>query len=316
MEGFLNDVLNGLKGTPKQLNSKYFYDEQGDELFQQIMNCPEYYLARCELEILSGQKNAIIDAILDRFYTFDIVELGAGDCSKSIHLLAAAQQHQVGFTYYPIDISSNVISLLNERVSLRLPGTRIVGLNGDYFDMLDKLKTMSSRPKLVLFLGSSIGNIPLKDTISFFRELHSHLLPGDLLLTGFDLKKDPATILAAYNDKGGITRRFNLNLLQRINNTFGADFNVNGFEHRPVYHDDTGACESYLESLEKQAVRIGEEQILFSKGEQIHMEVSQKYTATQTDEIAVASGFKVLHHFFDSRHWFLDAIWQIPGRKT
>lgn len=222
------------------------------------------------------------------------------------------RQHDVRFTYYPIDISANVISLLDLRLSSSLPGIKIKGLNGDYFDMLDKLKTMSSRFKLVLFLGSSIGNIPLRDTTSFFRELHSHLLPGDILLTGFDLKKDPATILAAYNDKGGITRRFNLNLLERINRSFAADFNVNGFEHRPVYHDDTGACESYLESLDKQAVRIGNEKILFSKGEHIFMEVSQKYTVAQTDEIAVASGFKVLEHFYDSKRWFMDAVWQIP----
>jgi dimethylhistidine N-methyltransferase len=314
MSEFLQDVLTGLRAKRKHLDSKYFYDEVGDELFRQIMSCPEYYLSRCELEILSFQKDAIVDAILDRIPTFDIVELGAGDCSKSIHLLDALQKHNIQFTYYPIDISSNVIALLDGRVSARLPGLKLKGLNGDYFDMLDKLKTISARFKVVLFLGSSIGNIPLDETVAFFRQIHSHLLPGDLLLTGFDLKKDPGTILAAYNDREGLTRRFNLNLLERINKTFGADFKIERFAHRPVYHEDSGACESYLESLEEQTVHIGNETIHFNKGEQVYMEVSQKFTVQQTDEIGAASGFTVLNHFCDSKKWFLDALWQIPMR--
>jgi L-histidine N-alpha-methyltransferase len=173
------------------------------------------------------------------------------------------------------------------------------------------LKSTSARNKVVLFLGSSIGNIPVEEAAAFFTALKAHLLPGDLVLTGFDLRKDPALILAAYNDRGGITKRFNLNLLQRINTTFNADFDLAKFEHAPVYNEETGACKSFLKSLADQQVHIGDAGIVhFTEGEQIFMEISQKYTVQQTDDIAASAGFTVVQHFYDSRKWFLDALWQ------
>ncbi len=311
----MEDTLRGLKAEQKYLESKYFYDESGDELFREIMNCEDYYLTRCELEIFMQQREALVQAMYDRFHSFDVVELGAGDCSKSVYLLDALMGHNPRFTYFPIDISANTIAQVDTRVKARVPNIKIQGLNGDYFDMLDEMKRLSSRFKVVLFLGSSIGNIPLEHTVEFFKELHTHLLPGDLLLTGFDLVKDPQTILAAYNDRSGITRRFNLNLLDRINKSLGADFDTNNFEHSPVYCSDTQACKSYLESLADQTVQIAGESISFQKGERIYMEVSQKYTVEQTDEIATAAGFQPLQHFYDSKMWFLDALWQIPPRR-
>jgi len=163
----------------------------------------------------------------------------------------------------------------------------------------------------VLFLGSSIGNFPLEETEGFLRELRKHLMPGDLLITGFDLKKDPQIILNAYNDKGGITKAFNLNLLKRINNDLDADFDIDMFEHCPTYDETTGACKSYLKSRINQRVRIGEEGwIYFDKGELTYMEISQKYTVEQTDHFATSTGFEPIYHLMDSKGWFLDAVWK------
>lgn len=311
MNEFFDDVWRGLSASPKYLESKYFYDEVGDAIFQEIMALPEYYLTRSEMEIFAGQSSSLADIITGQFNDFDVIELGPGDCTKSVYLLRELVSRKADFTYYPIDISKNIIAHLDKTLSETIPGIRVEGLNGDYFDMLDELKDISARKKVVLFLGSSIGNIPLSETVNFFEALKSHLSPGDLILTGFDLKKDPQVVLAAYNDKAGVTKRFNLNLLSRINTTLDADFDISQFVHAPVYSEKTGACESYLVSCKQQRVRIGEVGwIHFEEGEQIYMEVSQKYTTEQVDEIALASGFITVHHFYDSKGWFLDTLWK------
>ncbi len=312
MDDFLEEIWQGLNATPKYLPSKYFYDKKGDALFAEIMDCPEYYLTRCELEIFVQQSERMARVISELLGTFDIIELGAGDCTKSKHLLKAVLDHGSEFTYYPIDISGNVIANLEERLPQMLPGLNVHGLNGEYFDMLGKLKTLSVRKKVVLFLGSNIGNIPLADTDAFLNKLHSYLMPGDLLITGFDLKKDPNVILAAYNDKEGITRQFNLNLLHRINDTCGADFDLEQFAHMPVYNECSGACESYLVSRKDQNVSIvGKSVLRFDEGERIFMEVSQKYTVLQTEEFAATNGYAPLNYFYDSNGWFLDALWMV-----
>ncbi len=311
MNEFFNDVWRGLNTSPKYLAAKYFYDATGDAIFNEIMDMPEYYLTNCELDIFTKHKSEIANTILSYFRDFDVVELGAGDATKSAHLLDVLLRHEIDFTYYPIDISQNIITQLNKKLPERLPGLKIHGLNGEYFEMLDELKDISTRNKVVLFLGANIGNVPLEDTPDFFTKLRSHLLPGDLVLTGFDLKKDPAIILNAYNDRTGITRRFNLNLLQRINDTLDADFDISQFEHNPTYDDESGACKSYLTSRKDQRVRVGEVGwIYFKEGEQIYMEVSQKYTTAQIDAFAEGAGFKTVRHFYDSKRWFIDALWQ------
>jgi len=311
MKEFFDDTWRGLNATPKYLASKYFYDATGDAIFKEIMELPEYYLTNCELDIFSRHRSELANTILSYYRDFDIVELGAGDATKSVYLLEALLKHQIDFTYYPIDISENIIAQLNNRLPGRLPGIKVHGLNGEYFEMLEQLKNIANRNKIVFFLGSNIGNIPLDDTIDFFTRLRTHLVPGDLVLTGFDLKKDPMIILDAYNDKTGVTKRFNLNLLQRINDTMDADFDLSQFEHYPVYNEGTGACKSYLVSSKNQRVLIGGAGwVYFKESERIYMEVSQKYTVAQTDAFAEASGFTVVRHFYDSKKWFLDALWQ------
>lgn len=303
-------ILAGLSASPKKLQSKYFYDAAGDKLFQEIMNSPEYYLTDCELEIFSDQTTQLVDALKENFTGFDLIELGAGDATKSTFLLQELLAQKVDFTYLPIDISSNVIEQLCNNLPQILPGLQMRGLNGDYFDMLKEARQLSARPKVVLFMGSNIGNMPVKEAFEFCKALRQQLSPGDLAIIGFDLKKNPKTILAAYNDAAGITKNFNLNLLTRINRELDGNFNINQFDHYPVYDPQTGACKSFLVSLVRQQVTIGTTNIQFEENELIDMEVSQKYALTETDEMANEAGFAPVRHFFDAKKWFVDVIWK------
>ncbi|MEO8884879.1 MAG: L-histidine N(alpha)-methyltransferase [Mucilaginibacter sp.] len=307
---FFDDVMTGLQATPKYMQSKYFYDAAGDKLFQDIMNCEEYYPTDCELEIFSEQTEALANAILAGGDGFDLIELGAGDATKSSYLLQHLLDKKVDFNYLPIDISEHVIDYLNSTLPVTLPGLKITGLNGDYFEMLKKAAADSTRRKVVLFLGSNVGNMPVENAEEFCAELRSHLQVNDMALIGIDLKKNPKTILAAYNDKEGITKKFNLNLLERINRELYANFDVSQFDHYPTYDPETGSCKSYLVSLKDQTVNIsGSEPVHFKMNEHIFMEISQKYTVEQTNEMAGAAGFKTDGHFYDKKRWFLDVIW-------
>jgi L-histidine N-alpha-methyltransferase len=311
MSKFLNEVLAGLKEEPKYLLSKYFYDEKGDKLFQKIMDCDEYYPTKCEQEIFTSQTHKLAKTLKNGFDTFDLIEMGAGDATKSSFLLAQLMDEKANFTYYPIDISKSMIAHLKDALPKKIPGLKVIGLNGEYLHMLEKAAQISSQRKVVLFLGSNIGNISLDDAAKFCIHLRSLLQNGDYLMIGFDLKKNPQTIRAAYNDVQGFTKAFNLNLLTRINRELAANFDVQSFEHYPSYDPSTGACKSYLISLKDQTVRIGETNFIdFKKDEYIFMEISQKYSVEQTNELAKKSGFTPIKHFFDSKKWFLDTVWE------
>ena len=308
-ETFFNDVVKGLRSTPKRLNSMYFYDAAGDKIFQELMDCPEYYPTNCELEIFQTKTAELAQSIIADGDAFDLIELGAGDATKSSHLLKYLQNQEVDFTYLPIDISGNVINYLTVKLPLTIPGLKMTGLQGQYFDMLKKAASLSNRRKVVLFMGSNIGNMPVDEAAEFCEVLRQHLNPGDMAVIGFDLKKSPKTILAAYNDSEGITKRFNLNLLHRINRELEGNFDVSQFDHYATYDPETGSCKSYLISLKDQLVNIGTETIQFVKDEYIYMEISQKFTVMQTDQMATTAGFKPIDRFFDDKKWFVDAIW-------
>ncbi|HVI49075.1 MAG TPA: L-histidine N(alpha)-methyltransferase [Chitinophaga sp.] len=307
---FSHDVIKGLSAPQKYLDSKYFYDAAGDVLFQQIMQCHEYYLTNCEMEILATQ-SAAIAAAFDKFAgEYDVVELGAGDATKSQHLLKQLLDNGKDYTYFPIDISSNVIRQLENNLPGILPGLQLKGLNGEYFEMLQQANDYTSKNKILLFMGSNIGNFTVTAARNFCQQLRSYMQPGDLLLAGFDLKKHPQVILSAYNDSAGITRAFNLNLLKRINRELHADFKLSAFEHFPVYDPATGACKSYLVSLENQVVHIDGKAFTFREHETLYMEISQKYTLEETEQLAAQSGFKPVACFMDSKKWFADCLWK------
>jgi L-histidine N-alpha-methyltransferase len=306
---FFKDVIEGFSAQPKYLQSKYFYDQAGDALFQDIMRSPEYYPSDCEMEIFAEQCGALAKAMGCDGKDFDLIELGAGDATKTNLLLKYLIQQGIGFTYKPIDISENIINYLHSTLPVILPGIQIEGLNGEYLDMLKKVGADSSKRKIVLFLGSSIGNMSIGDATDFCRGIRRTLSFGDMLLIGTDLRKNPHTILAAYNDKAGITKKFNLNLLTRINNELGADFDIRQFDHFPTYDPLTGVCKSYLLSLKIQVVRIGTNTISFQKNEVIDMEISQKYSLEDIRTLAYASRFMPVTDFYDKKKWFLDTLW-------
>ncbi|MDF2553959.1 MAG: dimethylhistidine N-methyltransferase [Chryseobacterium sp.] len=311
VDKFRSDIINGLKSNPKKLSSKYFYDKIGDRLFQEIMAMPEYYLTKCELDIFKNKTENLTRLIASENEPFDLIELGAGDAMKSTYLLKYLVEKGKDFTYMPIDISGNILSVLNEKLSSEIPDLEIVSLEGDYFEMLDKAASMSSRRKVVLFLGSNVGNMNKDEAESFCIKLNKNLNSGDVALIGFDLKKNPHIILNAYNDQTGITAAFNLNLLTRINHELNADFAVENFQHYQTYDPVSGACRSYLVSLKDQNITIENKVISFKENELIDMEVSQKFSESEISKLAEKSGFKVLGEIKDSKNWFVDSVWKV-----
>jgi dimethylhistidine N-methyltransferase len=308
MNQFLTDVLKGLRSEPKYLESKYFYDKKGDELFQKIMSSKEYYLTDAEMEIFSTQKENIAEEVLKNTTQLDVIEFGPGDATKSVHLLKELAERGALAHYFPIDISENIIGLLNKILPAQIPGIAIHGLAGEYFEMLSSVNKISANRKLVLFLGANIGNFKFNEMPLFLKKLRNSLSEGDMLLVGFDLKKNPKKILAAYNDSTGFTREFNLNLLKRINNELKGNFIISNFEHYPMYDPSTGACKSFLISTTKQTVAISGEEIEFEKDEPVFMEISQKYSVKEINEFARAAGFKNNADFFDSNRYFVDVV--------
>lgn len=310
--GFVEDVLHGLNTRPRHLSSKWFYDAAGDQLFQAIMAMPEYYLTDCEREIYQSAGPELLRAIGHQ--PFDLIELGAGDGSKTQYLIDHFLGAGAKFTYRPIDISKNAIQLLGKMVAIQWPNLPFAPLNDDYFAALDRLGSSGRElRRLVLFPGANIGNFTPEEAVGFLRHLRQFLRPGDLLLTGFDLKKNPETILAAYNDPTGHTAAFNLNLLRRINRELGGDFNLMQWRHWESYDPASGATRSYLVSRVAQKVSIGalNKTFSFDAWEAVSVEISQKYSKREIEKLAGNAGYTHLQHLSDKRKWFVDSLWRV-----
>lgn len=308
---FKNDVYKGLKNKPKSLSSKYFYDEKGDLLFQKIMASDDYYLTNADNEIFLQQTSELANALNTSNEPFDVIELGAGDATKSTYLLKEWQNSGANFYYFPIDISTTMISYLEKEMPKRIPNLKVHGFSGEYLEQVREANRHSKHRKVVLFLGSSIGNFELHEAHNFLRNLYDELNIGDTVLVGFDLKKNPHQILRAYNDAEGITRDFNLNLLTRINRELSANFDINAFEHFPIYNPLTGACRSFLISQKQQKVTFNDgTEIEFQPYEAIDMELSQKFSIDDIDTIAMRIGFEIQPYFFDSKRYYCNAIWK------
>ncbi len=302
------DVKAGLSKVPKQLSSKYFYDKKGDQLFQEIMKLEEYYLPACEAEILRTQTFSIADRIPDQ--QVDVLELGAGDGSKTVIFLENLIKSDKKIKYIPMDISSNILEINKENIHKTIPDLDIEPVTGDYFHTMQILKDQMNT-KLVLFLGSNIGNYRGEAAVRFLQMVHGFLHQGDYLLMGVDLKKNPKTILAAYNDKKGVTKNFNLNLLERINRELGADFNVTAFDHYPCYDPVAGIAFSYLVSLEAQKVTFEDgTEFGFKINELIHTEVSQKYSLEELSILGSKIGFSEVRHFTDEKGYFSTSLFK------
>lgn len=307
---FERDVDIGLSQPQKSLSSKYFYDKQGDELFMQIMAMPEYYLTRAELEIFTQQTEQIITALgVLKERPFELIELGAGDGTKTKELLSELVKQNFQFDYLPIDISSNVLEHLKITLKNELPSLSVIPQHGDYLQILSKLKE-SNTQKVILFLGSNIGNLSDHHAAEFIYELGANLHVGDKLLIGVDRVKSASIVLPAYDDKAGITREFNLNLLHRINNELGGDFDVDSFQHVAEYTEEEGVARSFLRSKIKQDVTISNigKSYQFRENETIHTEVSRKYTTEIIQEIIQGTDFTIIDVLTDSQNYFSDFI--------
>ena len=308
---FAADVLRGLSSSPKELSSKYFYDDEGSRLFQQIMKLPEYYLTDCELEIFSRQTDDIFRAFAGGNEAFDVIELGAGDGTKTAVLIEYFLKQNADIAYTPIDISQEALDALTEKFSRDFPALRTNAMTGDYFTILESLKNDSGRRKILMFLGSNIGNFNRKSAVEFFRSLRKVMSDNDLLFIGFDLQKDPDVIVAAYDDAAGVTAKFNLNLLTRINRELGGDFDIAKFTHYANYRPIEGSARSFLISRERQTVNITafDRPFEFDAWEAVFMEISQKYTPKMIVELATESGFTVTQTFSDSQKFYCDSLW-------
>ncbi|MEX0618663.1 MAG: L-histidine N(alpha)-methyltransferase [Pseudohongiellaceae bacterium] len=310
-EQFALDVLMGFSAETKHLPSKYFYDSQGSRLFEKITDLEEYYPTACELEIL-GKIGGRISSVLGDEH-FEIVELGAGDGRKTKVLLSQLLNEDKNISYIPVDICESAVSNLVGSLEATLPHLDTRGMVGDYMDSINHLDASSRNRKLVLFLGSNIGNFDCLASMRFLRTLWKRLKSNDLLLLGFDLKKDIQILQRAYNDTKGLTRQFNLNVLARINRELDGEFELDRFSHHGLYNPMNGAMESYLVSLQNQRVYIGgtRKTFQFDAYEAIHLEFSFKYLLSDIEFLAASTGFEIMANWQDSRGYFVDSLWQV-----
>jgi len=307
---FFSDVNSGLSQNPKYISSHYFYDKAGDEIFQQIMDMPEYYLTNAELEIFREQSEALIESFeINKNEEFELIELGAGDGQKTQHLIKKLLEKNYHFKFIPVDISHNSLSVITDRLGNFFPELKIDPKQGDYFQVLDEL-FLSKHPKVILFIGSNLGNMEDQVAQQFLEKIAQHLKSKEKLLLGLDLIKSQEIVLPAYNDAAGITRDFNLNLLKRINRELGADFDLENFEHAPEYTEEEGIAKSFLKSKIKQTVFIKDlnKSFDFQENELIHTEISRKYNDKILNEIIENSGLEISEKFLDQKKYFADYI--------
>ena len=310
MKEFAQSVDAGLSQSEKTLPSKYFYDKNGDALFVEIMKMPEYYLTRSEMEIFSTQTLDLITSFqADKNVYFELIELGAGDGSKTRKLLEALSEQGYQFDYMPVDISKNALDQLEQSLQHNLPHVSVIPKHGDYFDMLGSVKN-SHHPKIVLFLGSNIGNMTDAIASDFLYQLGANLSENDKLLLGADLIKSADIVLPAYNDENGITHSFNINLLHRMNAELGATFNPDGFAHVPEYDEIEGIAKSYLLSNCQQSVEIKAigKTYHFEAGERIHTEISRKYNDEIISSLLDKTDFSITAKFTDENDYFADYL--------
>ncbi len=298
---FTQDVIIGLSSIPKRLSPKYFYDANGSDLFEKICLTPEYYVTRTESAILKEHSDKISAANDNKKL---IVELGSGSSVKTRYILNSFIRQQGSVTYVPVDVSEILVesgnALLND-----FEGLNVKGIIGEYEESLHIISENFPQPKIIVFLGSSIGNFDLPHAEEFLKVISSCMNSGDSLLIGFDLVKDVNILNSAYNDSGGVTAEFNLNLLKRINLEFSADININNFEHHAFFNPTESRIEMHLVSKIDQSINLnGSGVINFKKGETIHTENSYKFTDEMIMEMIEKSGLRLTNKWNDGNNWF------------
>jgi L-histidine N-alpha-methyltransferase len=285
-----DDVRSGLTRGQKMLPPKYFYDEHGSKLFERICELPEYYQTRTERRILER----IAPEIVDRYRLPSLVEYGSGNSQKTRVILDAMRDAGVLQRYVPIDVSREILLASASALASEYPGLDVRGVIGDFNDGLPDIAT--ELPSLVIFLGSTIGNLRPHESVPFLRRTAETMAGDDLFLLGTDLVKDPALLNAAYNDSAGVTAEFNLNLLRVINRELDGTFDLGKFTHYAFYNPFETRIEMHLVSSERQRVRIGaiDMEIEFERGETILTEISRKFTRRSVEEMLAVSGLEMI----------------------
>ena len=311
-EDFATEVKNGLGRKKKRLNPKFFYDKRGSELFEQICVQPEYYLTLTEYKIIIDNINSLL-----KYYDYKdicIIELGSGSSKKTKILLNYFLKKQDGnLHYFPIDISQEMLYKSSLKLQSDLPKIINHPIASDYFDgiatvtkFIDSQNNIPNN-KLILFLGSSLGNFEPKEAITFLRSLREIIKKEeDSLLIGFDLQKKKNILEAAYNDVEGVTAKFNLNILERINKELNGEFDLKNFEHLAYYNQIKNRIEMHLISKVQQTVKINKlnQAFDFEKGETILTENSYKYSLKSIEQLAHKSNLRVERNFLDKNEWF------------
>lgn len=302
---FAKDVEKGLNDKQKHISPKFFYDKKGSRLFEEICMQPEYYLNRIESQILKNSVDEILKIIGGQ--EISVIELGNGNSLKTRILLGPFLTKLKIVTYFPIDVSLKMLKKSIKDLFREYANLQIYGICSDYVSGLVKinafmkLKREIPNKKFIIFLGSSIGNFDPKDAIDFLHSIARYVLKEDLLLIGIDLEKDKSILDRAYNDKNGITAKFNFNVLARINRELEGEFNISNFEHRSFYNIHKHRIEMHLESKLDQQVRIGAigKMFYFKKGEKIHTENSYKYSLRRLNKLVKKAGLQVIRNFTD-----------------
>jgi L-histidine Nalpha-methyltransferase len=303
VSAFARDVRKGLTDHPKHLSCCYFYDGEGSILFEEICALPEYYLTRAEREILEARAAELVSP-------FEapptLVELGSGSAAKTRLLIEAFLKRHKRLHYVPIDICRVMLEQSARQLLDDYPGLEVLAIAAEYREGLRHLQAAIAGPRLILWLGSNVGNLHRPEAINFLQEVRGAMTASDSLLVGIDLRKDRAILERAYNDAQGITADFDLNLLARINRELGGHFDLDAFGHRAVYDEGLGRIEMYLISKKDQRVCIDsfDLEVSLSAGEAIHTENSYKYSLPEIDSLAAAAGFRIASQWLDGQRRF------------
>lgn len=299
---FCRLVTDGMAATPKSLPTRFLYDQAGSELFERITDLPEYYPTRTERSILETRAGEIVEATGENL---TIVEFGSGSSAKTRLLIEAALAREPELRYVPIDISVEFLKQSSRVLLDRYPGLRVTALGGEYFDAIGAMPKHDG-PRLILFLGSNIGNLTHEEAVEFLAQVRAQITEEDRLLVGIDLVKDSELLEAAYNDAQGVTAAFNRNLLHRVNRELDGHFEVSCFRHYAPYDPIAQRIEMRLYSVGDQRVNIDAigRTVDFADGEYIHTEWSHKYTRESFAALCAEAGLQIDHLWADPRDWF------------
>ncbi|MFQ5865075.1 MAG: L-histidine N(alpha)-methyltransferase [bacterium] len=303
VESLGEDVLKGLSSNPKTLPPKYFYDQVGSKIFEDICKLPEYYLTRTEYTILNKYAQEIVNRFNKRI---TLVELGSGSSAKTRLIISAFLKRFKKLHYIPIDISKSILIESAKSLFKDYSNLKITALVSEYHTALDALKRQNIGEKLILFLGSNIGNFEKQEAEYFLKKMRVAMTENDRLLMGIDLIKDKSILEPAYNDAQGVTANFNLNLLVRINRELDGNFDLNEFHHKAFFDEKQGRIEMHIETTARQVVTLRElnRRFTFEPGETIHTENSYKYSMEEIRSLASRAGFKMQKSWFDDKKWF------------